>query len=243
MILRFASKTILSTLAIGSFFLTGMTAEAFEVSPMRVEMQPSGSRASATFSVANQTSAELPIEVLVERRTFNEDGTSLAEPDLDNFIIFPEQFVLAPGTSRAVRLQYIGDPVLDQGAAYILKFNQVPVDMSEFGGGLQVVYSFGAAVYIEPAGARAALEVQAFRQTGTNVDLTVRNTGNRHANLSRGIMRIETDRGRVTFSGVDLSSRFPTPVLAPGQLRLATLNLPEVEHSRITSITFMPAEY
>lgn len=220
-----------------------LIANAFEVSPMRIEISPVGAGTAATINVRNRSADDLPIEVVVERRAFQTDGTLTATPDDSDFVVFPQQFVVEPGNSQAVRIQYIGDPNIEFGEAYVIRFNQLPIDLEPGQSGIQVIYSFGAAVYVEPNSARAQPRVRAFRQEGENLTIEIENIGTGHAALPRGGLSVRHSGGDLVLRGAELGDRFPVPVIAPQSLRTVTLQMPELADTTVSSVEFEPAEY
>ena len=83
-------------------------AHAYEVSPMRIFLQPSRGQSSATIAVNNICTDSLPIEVKVLRRLVNPDGSQTFQPADDKFVIFPPQAQIAAGAERIRGKRRIG---------------------------------------------------------------------------------------------------------------------------------------
>jgi len=105
---------------------------------------------------------EIPVEVMVFRRTVDENGKQTKTPADDDFILFPPQAALKPQATQVFRLQPIVD-VTDISQSYYVTVRQIPVPMDDIekkdGVQLQVVFAFDAAVHIVPRKTDGKLQV------------------------------------------------------------------------------------
>jgi fimbrial chaperone protein len=160
-------------------------AHAYQVTPMVYDMKPTGQAASAVIRVNNTNAAPITIEVVAERRLFDEKGTESRQPADKDFILFPPQGVVQPGATQAVRIQYVGPQQLDKSATYTITVKQVPVNLPNDGkSGVQFVFNFSTVANIVPEGAKAQIETVSLTPDGKKLKLTLRNAGNKYANLA-----------------------------------------------------------
>ncbi len=182
-------------------------ASAMSVSPMAVEMTPTGAGATARIEVRNALSKPLPIEVRITRIDFDESGQVTETPADGDFLIFPPQALVQPNQRQMVRVQWLGGP-LQASRAYYISIVQLPVQLDPASNdntsrsvSVQVVYHMKVLATIAPQGAAPKVAVEnarpinlrpppgaeaaapaSTRQPGISV--TVRNSGNRHAMLA-----------------------------------------------------------
>lgn len=223
------------------FFGFTSAAGAFEVSPMRMEMSPSGSGASTVITVRNTLAEPLAIEVDAADRIVAEDGTQTFEPNEEDFLLFPPQAFIQPGASQAFRVQYIGDPNPAMTRSYVINVSQVPV--KEFDGtGVRVVYRFGAAVYIHPKGAAPALSVEEVAAEDGKVRLKIRNGGNRLAHLTNDRVAITTPNATLSYEWDELRTQIGNPLLPPMSTRSFVFDAPGVTSGAQVSAAIYPKD-
>jgi fimbrial chaperone protein len=160
-------------------------AQAYQVTPMVYDMKPSGQAASAVIRVNNTNASPITIEVVAERRLFDENGVESRQPADKEFVLFPPQGVVQPGATQAVRIQYVGPQQLDKSATYTITVKQVPVNLPNDGkSGVQFVFNFSTVANIVPDGAKPQIETVSLTPDGKKLKLTLRNAGNKYANLA-----------------------------------------------------------
>ncbi|MBX3561930.1 MAG: molecular chaperone [Sphingomonas sp.] len=178
---------------------------AMRVSPMIIEMTSTGTESSARLEVQNLNQTRLAYDVRVYRITYDEQGGVTETPADEDFLIFPPQGAIPPGGRQVMRLQWVGEPNLRASQSYYVAVNQLPVQLDpgatpeDVSGQLQIVYTMKALVVVAPPGATPMVEAAAARPidyrppapegvppppTVPGVEITLRNTGNRHAMMA-----------------------------------------------------------
>jgi fimbrial chaperone protein len=213
--------------ALLAFFLAIMpgAALAYEVTPMRLFLQPDRGQTSATITINNVRDEALPVEIEVFRRTVAADGEQTFEPADEEFIIFPPQAQIEAGASQAIRIQYIGD-LGDVAEAFVVQVTEVPVNRLE-GTGIQFTYNFGVAVYVQPPRARARLTVREAVLSDGMVRFAVANSGNDFGFLTGQALEYRVGNARVTLTPDELASLISNPIVPPGAAREFALPLAE----------------
>ncbi|MEO9469201.1 hypothetical protein [Parasphingorhabdus sp.] len=113
-----------SALAPGAIFY--LVPSAMRVSPMTLELESTGSGATARFEVQNIGPKDLLYETRVYRIELNDQGEETINPADEDFLVFPPQGVLSTGVSQVVRLQWLGLK-LDAPQTYHVSIEQLPV--------------------------------------------------------------------------------------------------------------------
>jgi P pilus assembly chaperone PapD len=202
--------------------LTGV-ARAYEVTPMRVFLQPDRGQNSATITINNIREEPLPVEIQVFRRVVAANGEQVFEPAEEEFITFPPQVQVPPGQSQAIRIQYVG-ALGDMAEAFVVQVTEVPVNRLE-GTGIQFTYNFGVAVYVQPPRARARLAVSEAVVADGNLRFKVANNGNDYGFLTGQVLEYQIGAARVTLTPDDVASVVSNPIVPPGATREFVLPL------------------
>ena len=192
---------------LGSFIIgvsAPMTATAFEVQPMRHSLFPMGGQNSGLFTVRNTRQEPLPVEIVVAKRVFQDDGQRSETPADEDFVVFPFQALIQPGDSQAFRFQYVGDLNLDEETAYTIHAKEVPVDPGPGFSGLRYVYSFGVAVYIEDSEAESDLSISKVTRSDDVLTLTLENAETSFARLTNDRFIVTQGDTRLELEGEDL---------------------------------------
>lgn len=214
--------------------LATYSAAAFEVQPMRHSLFPSGGQNTSLLTVKNTRSKALPVEIVVEKRTFGEDSVQTLVDAENDFVVFPFQALIEPGASQAFRFQYVGDQVLAEEAAYSIHVREVPVDLEEGFTGLRYIYSFGVAVYIESQDLESQLTVGTVTRDENILNITLENSGNSFARLTNDRITLSQGDKTVVLEGESLTGIVDAVVIAPNNSLPLKMNL--------TDLGFAPGE-
>lgn len=205
-------------LALATAVAGGAPAAAFEVSPIRVDLN-AGAGATTTISIRNSSETPMPIEAFATRRVLTIDGQQSFQPADEDWLLFPPQVIVPAGETRALRAQYLGDPTVAQTQAYVVNIAQVPVEPVE-GAQISVVFQFGVAVYVNPPGGVADLEVNSAAVEGEDLVVNVTNTGARYGILSQFELEADGGGGSLSLAGQALAERTDNPLILPGDTRV-----------------------
>ncbi|MFO6448608.1 molecular chaperone [Erythrobacter sp. NE805] len=197
--------------------------QAYEVTPMRVFLQPGGGQNSATITINNIRTEPLPVEIQVFRRVVKADGEQVFEPADDEFITFPPQVQIPAGQSQAIRIQYVGE-LGETSQAFVVQVTEVPVNKLE-GTGIQFTYNFGVAVYVQPPRARARLAVSEAAAADGVLRFKVANSGNDYGFLTGQVLEYNVGGTRVTLTPDDVATLVANPIVPPGATREFALPL------------------
>lgn len=225
-IAKLSAKRLALTFILGAALLLGGIAEAYEVGPIRLVLVPNQGQRSASISINNTDATPLRVEIKALRRLVAEDGTQTFKPADDDFVIFPPQAEVAPGKSQSIRFQYIGPPVSDLSAAYVIQVVQLPVVDPAFSG-VRFTYNFGVAVYLDPPRAKEKLELVSAERTATGLRLRVRNEGTSYGLLTNRRIVANSAGNPVNLDPAQLGARVSNPLVPPKSERLFEIAVPE----------------
>lgn len=205
-------------------------ASAFEVQPMRHSLFPDAGQNTSLITVRNTRGKPLPVELVVEKRVFDEQGNQTLVPADEDFVIFPFQAVIQAGEAQAFRFQYVGPPIQEDEIAYTLNVREVPVDLEEGFSGLRYIYNFGVVVYVESSNAESQLSVNRVERDGTVLKIDLENSSSSFARLSNDRLTLtqgDTDIGLEGEALTSIVDRFVVPphAVLPVILNIADLDL------------------
>ncbi len=228
-----------------------VAANASRVSPMILELEPTGRAAIARVQLTNDGVNDIPFEVQMMRGTISEDGILSLEPAHEDFLVFPTQAIVEANSQQVFRMQYVGSATLDRSEIYYMSIRQVPVDFEEGTTQVQVVVNYNVLANVVPEGTRPEPVVRSARYLEaepavvsepadgdeadpadgpfTGVEVDIANNGNRYFLAGFGTFTISGTTGGQTFEQVftrdDLAKLIGVGVVAPGRNRKFRLPL------------------
>jgi fimbrial chaperone protein len=204
-------------------------ANAFRVAPMVYDLEPAGKEASKTIRIFNTGGDKLPVEIFAEKRIIHEDGSETREPAEDDFLIFPPQAIIDPSATQAIRVQYMGDPTIEESVGYVITVAQLPVDLSKVErSGVTFAFRFGTSVNVVPQGAKPKISTSDATGQDGKLAITVKNDGNSYTRLTLGEWFLSNNQGKeYILKGDELKEAISQPLIQPNTTRNITLPLPD----------------
>jgi fimbrial chaperone protein len=183
-------------LAIACTMLAWALTTGFSVIPVVLDAVSVGPRSSAQITVTNPNPTNLPVEITIQEVTMDEKGGAKDRRDASaDFLILPPQATLNAGQARVFTLQYIGEADLAESRYFEWGVDQVPVTLPEGQNAVQIVYAISGILCVAPATGKSDVSVvgtaiETTREGKFQPVLSMRNAGNAHAFLSRGVLRL-----------------------------------------------------
>lgn len=131
------------------------TAQAARVTPMSLDLQPTGTRSSARIEVTNNEAKQLPMEVRMYKGIIGERGELELQPADEKFLVFPPQTLIQPNGQQVFRVQYLPDAPPTQSEIYYAAVSQIPVQLPNDQSRIQVVMRFNVLVNVVPDGTKS----------------------------------------------------------------------------------------
>jgi len=214
-------------------------AHAQRVTPMSYELAPSGSKSTVNLSLENTSQTDMTIEMMAARIAVDDRGNETKTDAEDDFLIFPPQMILAAGKTQTVRVKYVGEPRIDESAAYRIAVKQVPVDIDRGGtAGVGLVVNFNTLAHVVPSGAKTELIVSNIRSNASGGwDLDVTNNGNRMARLSRTEWDVSGGGTTQSLNRNEVADMTDKNLVMPGAT--LTLSIPAIEGMSASSTSII----
>ncbi|MEM9897807.1 MAG: fimbria/pilus periplasmic chaperone [Pseudomonadota bacterium] len=230
----FTPRKIFAALAAGlaAMGMFASSAWAIQISPLFIDMSVPSS-GQTTLLVRNDSTAETPVEIVVMKRIFKEDGTEERVPT-DDLLVFPPQTVLAAGKTQTFRVQYVGDLELAESALFAVTATPVAVTLKQGNTDLALTVAFSSLVHVSPRDAESQLSLQDQKPATTEegapaISFIARNDGARHAYLSRtkGVLVSDSESGRTVTYQSELTTLLKSTLLPPNSAKAFVMPLPE----------------
>ena len=225
--------------------LAAAPAGAFRLVPIEMEFAPSGRDATRTFSVTNESSEPVAVEVTIKARAMTETGDDQLTDAYDDWVVFPEQLILQPGETQSIRVQWIGQAAPAKELPFRLIAEQQAVDIGRppaQGGQVRLLVKYIASLYVVPEGVKPDVRIVSAgpAEGGAVLEIVTRNDGTKRQILKDASLTLKAGGKSLTLEkeslegfagenvlpGVTRRFRLPWPPGLPVGPVDATLSLP-----------------
>ncbi len=240
---RFLQSTAVAVLCLAAPAL----ASAATISPVNIEMTPTGLHARSEITLTNTSPDPIAVEPSVETTVMNRAGiTSHAAAD-DDFLILPAQVLVPPGSTQVFRVQWLGDPQLAESKSYLITMNQLPIKALSNRAALAVTISLGVAVNVAAASATPELSLikTAIKKDGMGKAhplLSIDNPTAAHALLQDAAITLTSDTWSTTLQPGALSTALGPGLVQPHKIRdfVLPVDLPSNTTHLSATIAYQP---
>lgn len=146
-----------------------------------------GKNATRTFTVSNDGSKSISLEVFATTRSIAADGKE-SRNETKHFMVYPPQLTVKPGEKRSLRVSYIGPKNNEKEIPYRLVVRQLPVDMEnknkkKTGAQIDFMFEYVASLYVTKEGAKPSVSLDKIEVKGKQLQLSFSNNGSKHGLL------------------------------------------------------------
>lgn len=197
----------------------------FHVSPMLLEFAPSGPQATQTIIVENNSDKSTAVQVEAYHRLHDAQGKEKRTPS-DEFVIYPQQFILEKKEKRTIRITWIGEKQPSTELPYRIIVGELPISFQDStskntaAGSLKFLMEYVTSSYIKPMNAKPKVEPASVSIKDNVITLALKNSGSAHQ-LLRGIHLTfkEKDGNKWELAASELK-QFETENLLPNAVRI-----------------------
>jgi fimbrial chaperone protein len=204
------------------------SASSFEVSPIRVTLQPNES--TTLMTVRNDGQERLRLQVSVMAWDQNKQGEMVLTPT-DDIIFYPNLLTIEPGAQRNLRLG-ANNVGVSKEQTYRIFVEELPANQKFQTTGVRVVTKMSIPIFIKPAKADVRNSIDRIALQGSDFSFDVTNRGNVH---------IQPREVRVKGIGADgrlqLEKKIPGWYILAGGSREYRVELLRSECTRIKDLT------
>lgn len=138
-------------------------AHAARVSPMIVDLEPTGRDSVGRIELTNDADRDIAYEVQMMRGEISPEGKLALVPADDQFVVFPPQAIVEARSQQVFRIQYVGTEALDASQVFYLQVKQIPVAFEPGVNQVQVVVNYNVLVNVVPDGSEPVATVRSAR--------------------------------------------------------------------------------
>jgi fimbrial chaperone protein len=205
-------RRLLCTLLLG---LTGLAANAADVSLMPVNVRLDRNNDRATVQVQNNGSE--PVIMQADAIAWNRVNGQDVDGPTSDIIVNPPIFTIQPGQTQIVRVGLRRATELQQEATYRMVLREVPSprlsDVGNVSGAVRVLVALRVPVYVAPAKVQRSEQWKLSRDARGELVASVSNTGNVHLKVGELRLQGEGTDGKV------LAVKGTHSVIFPGEQR------------------------
>lgn len=246
---------------VGALGLFASAAYASRVTPMVVDITPTGSGSVARIEVTNTDGRDIPMEIRMYRGVIAEDGQLDLQPADDKFAAFPPQVVIPVDGRQVFRIQFIADAPVTTSEIYYASISQLPVQLEETGNRIQMLTRFNVLVNVVPEGTSPQPAIDAIRwverpvptpdgeapdpaaKPETGLEVRVVNSGTRYFAAGRigwQVTGADTTGAEVveTYDAADMSEKIGMGVVAPASARVFFIPMERELRDGSVSVSF-----
>ncbi|CBW26445.1 p pilus assembly protein, chaperone papd. p pilus assembly protein, chaperone papd [Halobacteriovorax marinus SJ] len=174
----------MKNLFIITLFLISTHSMAFKLMPMSISINSSQKDKTALFTVFNDSDEPIAIQLDMRKRLMKPDGSE-EHPEVDDFLVYPDQLVLGAKKRRVIKVRWLKGEVKDIERSYRLIAEQLPIDVSKKKDkktDIKILLRYVAALYVAPKTSSAKLRVISAKTTKdlNRIIFHVENSGNKH---------------------------------------------------------------
>jgi fimbrial chaperone protein len=183
-----------------SFFLLLLIpaiTHAYTFSPSVATITSSGHSTSCLFSISNPDDRIIPIDITIYELTKDIDGEPIEGREIiDDFIIYPSQFLLKPKARRSVQVRWVGDASIPYGRAFKILCREIPLPKTdrakpkevEMSASINILLNYAGRIYVVPQGAKPEIVIDSVETRRNEADrlelvITCKNQGTRDGKL------------------------------------------------------------
>lgn len=246
---------------VGALGLFASAAYASRVTPMVVDITPTGSGSVARIEVTNTDGRDIPMEIRMYRGVIAEDGQLDLQPADDKFAAFPPQVVIPVDGRQVFRIQFIADAPVTTSEIYYASISQLPVQLEETGNRIQMLTRFNVLVNVVPDGTSPQPAIDTIRwverpvpaaggeapdptaRPETGLEVRVVNSGTRYFAAGRigwQVTGADTTGAEVveTYDAADMSEKIGMGVVAPASARVFFIPMERELRDGSVSVSF-----
>ncbi|BDX05957.1 fimbria/pilus periplasmic chaperone [Planctobacterium marinum] len=167
---------------------------AYQVQPMVAELYTTGNRSAVTYRVINPSDTPVPIEVVVYKRSFDENQKEILTEAEDDFIVLPPQVDVPANGYQVFRAQFLGDSEFDKTQSYRIVFKQLPIEQQGQASQVNMIFNFATLVFVSQPESQGNLTQTLDCPDAENCTLNIVNDGNAVVNLVQSAIHFDGEQ-------------------------------------------------
>ena len=204
---------------------------AYQLSPLNVTYDPSGSGSAKVYTIVNDSDSPIAIEVRAEQRIIDIDGNEANQDGSAYFSIQPSRMIIRPDSTQLVRVQYRGPQTVTQELSFRIISEQIPMPRGaqeqEAGQMISFLFVYSTSAYVKPSRVVESVTGTASLNDEGKLEIVLENTGSVHQMLNSVSITVSGDSGgSYTLTEEELAPVSGQNLLTDSRLR-TIIDVPE----------------
>ena len=199
-----AKKTLSILLAILIF---SEMAYAYQFSPLSTEFATSGAASAKVYTVYNDSSSPVAVEVEALTREIDIDGNEINEDASAYFVIQPSKMIIKPGATQLVRVQYRGPKNVPYEQSFRIQANQIEYSLGaqapQSGPSISFLFVYSTSAYVKPVTVVESIRHEAYINQAGKLEILIENTGTVHQLLNNLSITVNGNNGETYVLSAD----------------------------------------
>ena len=181
------------------FLLVNMSLAAYQLSPLNVTYDASGTGSAKVYTIVNDSDSPIAIEVKAVKRSIDIDGEEYNDDASAYFLIQPNKMIIKPQSTQLVRVQYRGPRIVTKETAYRIVSEQIPYSQGaqaqSEGQTISFLFVYSTSAYVRPTKVIERVSASASINSDGKLEIILENTGSVHQLLNNLAITITGSSG------------------------------------------------
>lgn len=169
-------------------FLLTPSVFAYQLSPLNVTYDPTGSNSQKVYTIINDSDSPIAIELKAVKRNIDLDGQEYLEDASNYFQIQPAKTIIKPQSSQLIRVQYRGPKAITKEQSFRIISEQIPfssgASQQEKGQMINFLFVYSTSAYVKPSRVIEKVEAAVSETSEGKLEIIFENTGSVHQMLN-----------------------------------------------------------
>lgn len=205
---------------------------AYQLSPLNVTYDPTGAGSAKVYTIVNDSSSPVAIELKAMRRYIDINGEEYTEEAPQFFSIQPAKMIIMPDSTQLVRVQYRGPSTVTEEMAFRIISEQIPMPRGaqdeNSGQMISFLFVYSTSAYVRPSRVVENVVATAEKTEDGKIEIILENTGSVHQMLNSLSIVLTGNNGTTyTLTESETESLSGKNLLVDSKLR-TVIEIPEV---------------
>lgn len=177
-------KTLLFLLLL----ILSVSVYAYQLTPLNVTFDPSGSGAAKVYTITNDSDSPIAIKMSAVKRSIDTNGEEYNDDASSYFSIQPSKMIIKPQSSQIVRVQYRGPKTVTRELSFRIISEQIPyskgAQVETEGQMISFLFVYSTSAYVKPSRIVERVSASASQNSDGKLEITLANSGSVHQLLT-----------------------------------------------------------
>lgn len=212
-------------------FLLTPSVFAYQLSPLNVTYDPTGSNSQKVYTIVNDSDSPIAVELKAVKRNMDIDGNESNDDASAYFLIQPSKMIIKPQSTQLVRVVYRGPRTVTKELNFRIISEQIPysvgVSQPESGQMISFLFVYSTSAYVKPSRIVEKVSATAVENADGKLEITFENNGSVHQLLNNLSVTVNGGSGSYLLTDEDMGNIKGNNLLTDSKLRIV-MDMPEI---------------